>query len=395
MKILIFLKYFSPAYKAGGPIVTISNMMAYLKGKYEFYIVTSNFDIGDSNKCGFDLPTNQWLISDNANIRYLRKEQANISNFRQVIKEVSPDLIYLNSFFDFHFSIKIIMAIKVGFIRHKSPLLLAPRGEFSSGALALKPFRKNVYIALAKCLRLCRSIDWHASSVLEQNNIEKAFTVSQQKIHVAMDLPSLQQPFNQAYEVLEIEERDARFVFISRISPMKNLEFVLEILQKSQKKLTLDIYGPIEDKKYWLECCRLIAAMPKNISIKYQGELLPRDVQSTFSKYDAFIFPTKGENYGHVIAESLMAGTFVITSDQTPWSELEDHAVGIICGLQDRKKWLAAIDGMALLSRDQKIQLRTQIYSYAIHNIPNAQDVCDNKKLFSKVIQQFREDKHV
>ena len=52
----------------------------------------------------------------------------------------------------------------------------------------------------------------------------------------------------------------------------------------------------------------------------YHGELQPDAVVTTFARYDAFAFPTLGENFGHVIAESLSAGCAVICSDQTPWT---------------------------------------------------------------------------
>jgi glycosyltransferase involved in cell wall biosynthesis len=45
-------------------------------------------------------------------------------------------------------------------------------------------------------------------------------------------------------------------------------------------------------------------------------------VREVFSRYDAFVLPTLGENVGHVIAESLSASCPVICSDETPWTDL-------------------------------------------------------------------------
>ena len=42
---------------------------------------------------------------------------------------------------------------------------------------------------------------------------------------------------------------------------------------------------------------------------------------------DLFFLPTRGENFGHVIAEALSVGTPVLISDQTPWRKLA--AVGL------------------------------------------------------------------
>ena len=56
------------------------------------------------------------------------------------------------------------------------------------------------------------------------------------------------------------------------------------------------------------------------MTFSYRGELAPEAVRSTFARYDMFVFPTQGENFGHVIAESLSASCPVICSDETPWS---------------------------------------------------------------------------
>ena len=42
-----------------------------------------------------------------------------------------------------------------------------------------------------------------------------------------------------------------------------------------------------------------------------------------FGNNDFLILPTKGENFGHVIAESLSASLPVIISQNTPWRNLQ------------------------------------------------------------------------
>ena len=55
-----------------------------------------------------------------------------------------------------------------------------------------------------------------------------------------------------------------------------------------------------------------------------------------------FVFSTYGENYGHVIFESIRLGTYVLTTPFTPWSNEE----GILNTLQldNYTKWLFEID---------------------------------------------------
>jgi len=77
--------------------------------------------------------------------------------------------------------------------------------------------------------------------------------------------------------------------------------------EQSQSQGFFDIYGTLEDLKYWNECQELIKKLPDNIKVKYMGIVKPDMVVPVFSFYDLFLFPSGGENYGHVIAESLTA----------------------------------------------------------------------------------------
>ena len=68
-KILIFIDWFIPAYKAGGPIQSVSNMVTHLKSEFDFWIYTSNSDLNEP----LSLPSkslNKWIKKDDFNIMY-------------------------------------------------------------------------------------------------------------------------------------------------------------------------------------------------------------------------------------------------------------------------------------------------------------------------------------
>src|ERR1035441_6761905 len=55
----------------------------------------------------------------------------------------------------------------------RASLLLAPRGEFSPGALGLKSLRKRWFMRVANLIGFYRGCLWHASSAFEAADIER------------------------------------------------------------------------------------------------------------------------------------------------------------------------------------------------------------------------------
>ena len=76
--------------------------------------------------------------------------------------------------------------------------------------------------------------------------------------------------------------------------------------------------------------------------------------------WDLFLFPTVGENYGHVIQEALSAGCVALISDQTPWQDLEQSGVGAAIPLDQPQRfvdWLrryAAMDAEPFQDRSDR-----------------------------------------
>jgi glycosyltransferase involved in cell wall biosynthesis len=108
-------------------------------------------------------------------------------------------------------------------------------------------------------------------------------------------------------------------------------------------EITFDIYGEIYNKEYWQECEKIIDKLPKNIKVNYKGTVPAEQVGSTIQNYHALFMPTRGENFGHVILESLSSGRPVLISDQTPWCDLEDKNAGWDLPLQNYNEWIGKI----------------------------------------------------
>jgi len=162
---------------------------------------------------------------------------------------------------------------------------------------------------------------------------------------------------------------------------MKNLDYLLRVLNKVTVAVELSIYGPIEDSAYWLLCQSLIQTFPSYISVTYRGEVTHEQVAKTFTTHDLFVFPTRGENFGHVIYESLAAGTAVIISDQTPW-KADPHGAVKVLALDQLDEWAAVINDRARFNDQAYAAQRTAAVHYANTYLATSPAFEQNRSLF-------------
>lgn len=345
--ILTFAGAYLPGFKAGGPIRSLANMANQLGDEFDFRIVAPDRDLGDTTAYpGVDV--DRWNTVDKAQVFYRSPGATGWRALVAALQEVDYDLIYLNSFFSPDASLRPLLYRRIGKLRRR-PVLLAPRGEFSSGALALKPMKKLAFLKLAKAVGLHDETVFQASSEYEAADIQRVMSptrkVTKASISVASDLPR-----GGCQEGDQTSDRRSgdplKAVFLSRISPMKNLSGALSILAKVSCPVTYDIYGPIEDQSYWAQCLELTAALPAHVKVLYHGEVPPEAVEKVLSVYDFFFLPTLGENYGHVIREALSAGLPVLISNQTPWRNLAAASAGAELPLDQPEAFVAWIESV-------------------------------------------------
>ena len=172
---------------------------------------------------------------------------------------------------------------------------------------------------------------------------------------------------------------------------MKNLDGLLDILLGVDCRVSLRIFGPIEDKEYWQGCQAKMSALPENIDAEYLGELLPSEVACAFSEGDLFAFPTRGENFGHVIFEALNASCPVLVSDQTPWQPDNTSAL-VRLPLGAVEGWRACIETVAQLSATAQEERRAMARGYARRHATLGNARKDNLHMFKEVARRSNKE---
>lgn len=341
-KILIFCDYYLPGYKSGGGMRTIVNMIDRLHDKFDFHIVTRDHD-GTLDTAQYKtVKINDWNDVRNAKVFYLAKDNIKLSKLRKLILEVQPDSIYTNSYFA-TLAIYVLILRRLALIP-RCNFIIAPCGELSDGAMSFRQRKKKIFNGFSKISNLYEDIIWKASTELEKAEIEKVKGKGG-KIFIAPDLSpkTIYENYDKALKPKKISG-EAKMVFLSRFSAKKNFKWLLSFLNKVEGNLSIDIYGPLEDKPYWSECLEIIKKLPPNVKIEAKGTIPHEQVAETLLNYHYFILPTLGENFGHVFLEALAAGCPLIISDRTPWLDLEKTGIGWEIALENPKQWLEKLN---------------------------------------------------
>lgn len=375
--ILILTSHYLPGYKGGGPIKTIKNLVDQAGDDFSFKIVTKDRDLGDLKPYNA-INVESWNSVGNALVFYSCSGLKGLLKTLQILLEKDYDIIYLNSFFSIRFSFIPLIFAKV----LNQCVILAPRGEFSVGALSLKSSKKKVYIQFYKLLGLMRGVVFQASSIFEFDDIKKALG-NDNKIFVAQNIGSQEY----AKDLVVKDNAVIKLVFISRISPKKNLAYALEVLKSVSSPVIFDIYGPQEDAIYWNECEAIIKALPEHIVVHYKGLLKPSDVVDTLATYDLFFMPTKGENYGHVIAEALCAGLPILIANTTPWRDLVNKGIGWDIPLEELEQFAFAIEKSSAMSAESYQEYRQNVLSWAKTKFSQPEAVNANKSMFKFAVE--------
>ncbi|MFK8038310.1 MAG: glycosyltransferase [Crocinitomicaceae bacterium] len=378
-KILICVDWYTPGFKAGGPIRSVSNMVSYFKSEYDFYILTSAYDLGDQKPYA-DITLNQWHDQNGVFIKYLDRTYLNYPTIKSNLSEVDPDVIYLNSLFSRNFTLYPLKFAR----KYSKKVILAPRGMLGKGALDIKQSKKKVFLSVAKILGWYKNIVWHASTDEEVDEVKKVFG-KHSKVKVAQNIP-----VKQVYDletVIDFKRTGkVKFIFMSRISKKKNLHLAINALKviNLDRPVEFDIYGMNEDKLYFESFKKNIGRLSPQLTISYKGEVHPDKVPELFAKADYMVLPTKHENFGHTIVEAWANGCPVIISQNTPWHNLVEKKIGWDVDIDTPNKLIETLDQAIHLDFDQYKELVTSSYAYFNEEVMDKRILDDHKILLSE-----------
>jgi glycosyltransferase involved in cell wall biosynthesis len=378
--ILSFIDWYLPGYRAGGTLKAFANQIAQLEGVYNFKIITRDTDYCETTPYE-GVQSNAWTrLTENSEVYYLSGDAVGFKNMKKLVRETDYDAVYVHGIYSFWFSILPVYLTKKA---KASPIVVCAHGMLGRHALDVKNKKKQLFLELAKLFGLYTNVIFHAANAAEAQDVKNALG-KKARVVVAEELP-MKADLSKRDGITKMEGK-LRMCSFARISPEKNTKYALEVLMHCKDhEVIYDIYGPVYNENYWQECQQVIAKLPSNIKVKYKGSLPGDQVFERLKEYHVMFMPTTGENFGHVILESLMAARPVIISNNTPWRDLPGKNAGYDLPLVNKQAFAEAVEHFAGMAQQE-------YDDFSLGALEHARAFIANNDILQQNINLFRDE---
>lgn len=321
LRVLIFAPAFTPSVVAGGPARSVTNLVKEASDAFDVSVITPDRDHGSI--VPYDGLAGRCVSFEGAQVCYV-----NLSSLRAVtailarVRRQKYDIVLINSFWHPRLAL-IPLALRMFRVLKCRVVVLAPRGELEAGALRVKVLKKRLTLPIYRFF-----IDREVDALAATSDSEAANCVMVMAGKRVLRTTNTPDQLN--FGIPATYENQLRLIYIGRIHPIKGLETLLLAVRNVTSPIKLEVFGPVEDERYWQRCKEIIMAAPSNVEVAYGGLLRRADISEQLHASDLMVSLTRGENFGHTIAESLQAGCPVLTTNTTPWTEWLQRGGGSI-----------------------------------------------------------------
>jgi len=307
--------YGSLRRKYGGPATSVPSLCRELgKCGCDVSILTKEYDEGDIESPG---------LADI--IRY-----SNLNRLDKLITQF--DIVHINGVWPL-VNRKIMRCCLNCNVKY----IISPRASlmlFDINKSYIKIIKKYAAWHLYLKKNLQKVAGFHVTAINELDDLTHFnFTVPVAMIPNGINIKEYRiKPDKGLFEIIFPEIKGKKVIlFFSRIVQNKGLLLLAHAwgkLSKDYRDWHLLIVGP-DNENYWPRV-QTIFNQYNSHNYTRSDYLSGYERMAVLHHADIFVLPTYWENFGIVVAESLMAGTPVITTNKTPWSELKTLGCGWI-----------------------------------------------------------------
>lgn len=265
------------------------------------------------------------LLNKNVNIFSAAKSFPKFLAFSAELKKylnlLETDLFHGNGLWQYP-----VHAMATTAQKREIPYIISPHGMLEPWALNSGKWKKKLALNIYQQKDLAKATCIHATAPMEASNIRKlGFNNPIAVIPNGIDLKEF--PIRKK----DSNKKNNTLLFLSRIHPKKGIETLIEawsqLTNNQRQNWKIEIAGN-GTKEYISSLQNLINTKKLENEIQIIGPQFREKKIATYHQADLFVLPSYSENFGIVVAEALACGIPVITTNGTPWEELNTFNAG-------------------------------------------------------------------
>lgn len=212
--------------------------------------------------------------------------------------------------------------------RISKPYVVMPHGFLDPERLKISKWKKRLSTWLFDRKMLTRASAIIATSEYEANGI-RAFGLCN-RIHIVplgIDIESFEVR-GKTRDVFSLRTRT--LLYFSRITPIKGLDMLASVWEKLYQHFPdwrLRIVGP-DDRGYSKVVKKMFADNCPSGCYSIEGPVFGEDKFDVYKCADAFILPTRSENWSVAVAEAMASALPVVCTKGAPWGCLNEVNAG-------------------------------------------------------------------
>lgn len=301
MKIIHFIPSID---RTAGGTTSYMQLLAKELGKLcELHIVTA--------------PSDNPVEMENAQVKFIpcgwKQRAAMKSAWNKLLQEIKPDVVHVNCCWLPQCTWAQLWAQQTGY-----KVILSPHGMLKSWIMKRHYWTRKLPALILYQKRAIVKADYlHVTSKSEKEDLLKLkYNNKVEIIPNGIDVSNI--------KIKDNWNKKKQILFVARIHFQKGIDFLLESISQLQEELseyTVNIVGE-GNEEYIKQLKEKVEKLNIASIINFCGGIYGEKKWQLFRDADVFVLPTYSENFGIAIAEALASGTPVITTNGTPWEEL-------------------------------------------------------------------------
>lgn len=344
LRILFAVHAYKPAYRVGGPVISVSALAERLVVRgHDVTVFTSTSNLDED----LDVPVGEPMNIEGVHVRYFKPEErlkrwlffvpylSKSMGFlyspvmRDQLESVVPTVDVVHTHLPFVYP---TYAASRAAFRHRKPLFYHQRSAFDPGRLRFRALKKRLYIAAIE-----RPIMRRATTLI-------ALTAAEQMSYRALGVDTTCRIIPNGVDVMQYRETpdvgvgarwgipagETVILFMGRLHPNKGADKLLRaflLIQARFPETVLVMAGP-DERGLERQFRDLVHQAGVANRVIFPGMVSGTEKRDLLARADLFCLPSEGEGFSMAVLEALASATPVLLSLGCHFPEAQAAGVG-------------------------------------------------------------------